>query len=139
MSGIYNKLLEQIRCRIGILSQLANVDGDLDMRELAFIYNICIRNSIELDSIADLISNPDPHISLDGLTRQQQESYLVDVLSLMMIDGKVLPAEVNFALGIGERLGFRPMDLQAFINELMFETGVTDDYIRQRVGELPRL
>lgn len=139
MSGIYNKLIEQIRGRISILTQLANVDGELDMRELAFIYNVCIRNSIEVDSIANLISNPEPVISLEDLTCQQQESYLVDILSLMMIDGKVLPAEVNFVLGIGERLGFNRAAILAFIEEMMYESSVSNEYIRHRVGQLPRL
>lgn len=139
MGNLNNNLSKELKTRIGILSQLANVDGELESRELAFIYTICIRNNIEVGSIASLISNPEPVISLKDLTQEQQESYLVDVLSLMMIDGKVLPAEINYAAEMGERLGFDREALLEFIDELMFETTVGDEYIRHRVSLLPRL
>lgn len=124
--------------RISILSQLANVDGEFDVRELAFLYNVCLRNNIDLESIGDLISEPEPVISLNDVTADEQVQYLVDVLMMMMIDGKVLPSEVRFCLEIGTRLGFDTLELRALISEVSSHTSVSELCIRYRVESLPR-
>jgi hypothetical protein len=129
---------EQLKIRISILSQLANADGHFDIRELAFIYNVCLRNQATVDSIGDIICQPDPVISLDDLTAGDRASYLTDVLLLMMIDGKVLPKEIQFSLEIGRRLGFDSDALHSFIMELRDQEGLDIEYIRQRVDHLTR-
>lgn len=130
---------EQLKIKLSILSQLANADGHFDIRELAFIYNVCLRNNITVDSIGDIISRPDPVISLDGLTAEDRAGYLTDMLLLMMIDGKVLPKEIQFSLEIGRRLGFDPDAIHSFIMELRDQRGVGREYIRGRVDQLPRI
>lgn len=132
-------MTEQLKVKLSILSQLANVDGEFDIRELAFIYNVCLRNNIGVDAVADIISQPEPLISLSGLTADEQAQYLTDVLLLMMIDGKVLPREIQFSMDIGERLGYDPAAIRSFISELGEHSLVNEAYVRSRVDFLPRL
>ena len=131
-------MTDQIKAKISILSQLANIDGEFDVRELAFLYNVCIRNDVQLDTIGDIISQPEPVISLEDLTREDQLNYLTDMLMLMTIDGKVLPAEVDFCIEIAERLNFDADAVALFIEELKSHSHVSDAYIRDRVLILPR-
>lgn len=132
-------MTEQLKVKISILSQLANADGVFDIRELAFIYNVCLRNNIGVDAVADIISQPEPVISLSGLTADEQAQYLTDVLLLMMIDGKVLPGEIQFSVDIGERLGYDPAAVRSFIGELGEHSVADEAYVRSRVYVLPRL
>lgn len=132
-------MTEQLKIKISILSQLANVDGHFDIRELAFIYNVCLRNNMAVDSIGDIIAEPEPVISLECLTADERAAYLTDILLLMMIDGKVLPKEIQFCLEIGKRLGFDPGAIQLFITELHGKADRSEDCIRKRVDLLPRI
>jgi len=132
-------MTEALKNKISILSQLANVDGDFDIRELTFIYGICIRNKIEVDSIAPIITQPEPVISLERLTHQEKVSYLTDMFLLMMIDNKVLPKEIEFCLGIGKRLGFDLEGIRSFIVEISGQTDMNEEYIKERVELLPRI
>ncbi len=131
-------MTDKLRGKISILSQLANIDNDFDIRELAFIYNICLRNNIEVDSIADIISNPEPSISLEKLSQEDKADYLSDLFLLMMIDGKVLPKEVQFCLEIGKRLGFDPNSINSLIQELSDVQNISEEYVRKKVDLLPK-
>lgn len=132
-------MTEVLKNKISILSQLANADGNFDIRELTFIYGVCIRNKIEVDSIAEIISQPEPIISLESLTNPDKVSYLTDMFLLMMIDSKVLPKEIEFCLGIGKRLGFDQDGIRSFIDEISGQPDVNEEYLKERVGLLPRI
>ena len=45
---IKRKMNEVLKNKIHVLSQLANVDKDFDIRELSFIYDVCLRHNITL-------------------------------------------------------------------------------------------
>jgi len=129
---------EKLRTKIGALSQLANIDGDFDIRELAFIYNVCLRNGVELDAIADIISKPGPVLSLSDLAPHEKDEYLSDILLLMMIDGKILPKEIQFCLEIGERLGFNSSALSELISELKYKNTITEELLKSRIEHLSK-
>ncbi len=129
---------DKIRGKISILSQLANIDNDFDIRELAFIYNVCLRNDIHVDSIAEIISNPEPIISLETLTHKEKVEYLSDLFHLMMIDGKVLPKEIQFCVDIGKRLGFNPDAMYSLIHELRDQNKISEEYLKERIDNLSK-
>lgn len=123
---------EKIKDRISILTQLANVDGDFDVRELAFIYNVSIRNNLEVDSIADIINTPHPVISFTELSDSEKVDYMADILFLMMIDGRILPKEIEFSLVIGYKLGFCKNDIQELITQLQYQD-VNEVHLKKRI------
>jgi len=129
-------ITDALKSRISVLSQLAIADGEFDTRELAFIYRVCIRHNIDVDSIGDIITEPQPVLCLNGLTEEDKFSYLVDILSLMMIDGKILPREVHFCLDISARLGFSQEAVRAFIDEMSARPEIDEVYIKESVSRL---
>lgn len=122
--------------RISLLSQLARIDGDFDIRELTFIYAVCIRNKVELDEIPNIISHPQPVIAFGHLTPEDRVNYLTDIILLIMIDGKVLPSEVHFALEIAEHLGFDRIATHGLINDICDAKGITEAAIKEKVNDL---
>jgi len=134
--GINQKTESQIRDRISILAQLANADGDFDIRELAFIYNVSLRNNIEVETIAEIINEPHPIISYDTLSRNEKVDYMTDILFLMMIDGKILPKEIQFCLTLSKKLGFNQSDIQNLISELHYQPTITEVDLRTKVDHL---
>lgn len=125
--------------RISVLSQLARIDGDFDLRELTFIYGICIRNKIELDDIPSIISQPQPIISVQDLSANDKVNYLTDIILLMLIDGKVLPSEVKFSLDIARRLGYDTASTRILIDEICDADGMTEDAILKKVSALQQI
>ena len=95
-----------LKKKINILIHLAGVDGHFAESERAFIYNICLRHGVDLDLIGYLIADPEPIEDLNHLSHETSIDYLSESLLLKMVDGKVLPTEIQFCLDIGERLGF---------------------------------
>lgn len=129
---------EKLKTRIGILSQLANIDGNFDVRELAFIYNVCLRNGVAVDSVAGIIAKPDNAVVLHDLTLKEREEYLKDILLLMMIDGKILPKEIQFCQEMGVRLGFNLNGLTELISELKYKNTITEDLLTSKIEHLPK-
>lgn len=129
---------EKLKTRIGILSQLANIDGNFDVRELAFIYNVCLRNGVEVDSVAGIIAKPNNAVVLHDLTLKEREEYLKDILLLMMIDGKILPKEIQFCQEMGVRLGFNLNGLTELISELKYKNTITEDLLTSKIEHLPK-
>ncbi len=123
-----------LKRRINLLIQLALVDGELDIRERAFIYNVCIRNGVDLDTIGDMIDGPDPIPDLAQLPLQERIDYITDCLMLTLIDGIVLPKETTFVTEIAGQLGFGEPHLGNLIRTIGSNMKVTRDELRQRIS-----
>lgn len=129
---------EKLKSRIAILSQLANIDGDFDVRELAFIYNVCLRNGVEVDSVAEIISKPGPASALKDLSDNEKDEYLSDIILLMMIDGKILPKEIQFCMEMGVKLGFDSKGLNELISDLQYKNTITEALLKDRIKRLSK-
>jgi hypothetical protein len=125
-----------LRQRINLLIQLALIDGELDIRERAFIYNVCIRNGVDLDTIGDMIDEPDPIPDLTQLPLPDRIDYITDCLTLTLIDGKVLPKEATFVEGISSQLGFGPEQFNSLVRDISVNVKITAQEIRARVSNI---
>jgi hypothetical protein len=130
---------EVLKNKIHVLSQLANVDKDFDIRELSFIYNVCLRHGIPVDAIAEIVAEPYPIITLENLQEHDRIDYMADILSLILIDGKVLPTEIQLCLTMGKRLGFETSSLNTFVLELRDKADVSEEYLRKKVEQLAKI
>lgn len=127
----------QLKRKVSVLIHLAGIDGHFDIKEKAFIYNVCLRNGIVLDDIGDLIDNPDPIGSLHDLSYDDKKDYLQACLQLMLVDGKVLPREVIFCIDIGERLGFQKKAVEEMVGQIDSTKKYTEEEINKMVEGLP--
>lgn len=124
---------ETLRGKINLLIHLANSDGHFDIKEKAFIYNVCLRHGVELDTIGDMIEKPDPVSDLAMLPEPVRTDYLVDSLLLILVDGKLLPREISFLYQIGRQLGFSETLLGMLVSEIREQPATTYDMLRQRI------
>ncbi len=126
-----------LRKKINILIHLAGADGHFDDSERAFIYNICLRHGVDLDTIGDLIADPEPIGSLGALSHATAVDYLTESILLMLVDGKVLPSEVLFCQDMGLRLGFPKVAVDNLIDEIKEDFDISYDELHQLVADLP--
>lgn len=126
-----------LRKKINILIHLAGADGHFDESERAFIYNICLRHGVDLDTIGDLIANPEPVGSLGALSHANAVDYMTESILLMLVDGKVLPSEILFCQDMGMRLGFPKSAVDDLINEIKDDLHISYDELHTYVEALP--
>lgn len=125
-----------LKKKINLLIHLALVDGELDIRELAFIYNVCIRNGIDLDTIGDLIEQREPLEDMTTMSTEARIDHITDCLVLTLIDGKVLPKETSFVMEIAKHLGIDQAAMESLVQNLGSELTATPDEIRSRVTKI---
>lgn len=122
-----------LKRKINLLIQLALVDGNIDIRERAFIYNVCIRNGVDLDTIGDMIDHQEPIANLAELSFSSRVDYITDCLMLTLVDGIVLPKETDFVMSIASQLGFAHESMDILISEIGDDMEITRDELHSRV------
>ena len=126
-----------LRKKINILIHLASADGHFDDSERAFIYNISLRHGVDLDSIGDMIEDPEPIGSLGALSHATAVDYLTESILLMLVDGKVLPSEILFCQDMGIRLGFPKLAVDELIEDIKEDLHISYDDLYASVLALP--
>ncbi len=126
-----------LRKKINILIHLAGADGHFDDSERAFIYNICLRHGVDLDTIGDLIAEPESIGSLGALSHATAVDYLTESILLMLVDGKVLPGEILFCQDMGIRLGFPKSAVDELIEGIKEDFYIKYDELHEHVLALP--
>ena len=87
---------------------------------------------LPFDSIAEIIAEPYPIITLENLQEHDRIDYMANILSLILIDGKVLPTEIQLCLTMGKRLGFETGSLNTFLLELRDKADVSKEYLKKK-------
>lgn len=98
--------------RLKYLVQLALVDHTFDDEEMKFIVNVGRANDLKEDEINSIISDSlqrkdfvnDEFI---GLSFDQKFEYLISIIELMKVDGRIYLSEINYCKDIAEKLGFK--------------------------------
>lgn len=124
-----------LKKKVNLLIQLALVDGELDIRERAFVYNVCLRNKVDLDTIGDMIDNPEPIGDLLELSLNERIEYIIDCLALVAVDGKVLPKETALVIDVASQLGFAKEVVQGFVEHIASDVNITRDNLTKLVSE----
>ncbi|MEQ9405010.1 MAG: TerB family tellurite resistance protein [Cyclobacteriaceae bacterium] len=98
--------------RLKYLVQLALVDNTFDDEEMKFVVNLGRANNMSEEEINAIINEglkrkdfKDEEFT--GLSFDQRFEYLVSIIELMKVDGKIYLSEINYCKDIAERLGFR--------------------------------
>ena len=119
--------------RLKYLVQLALVDHAFDDRELEFIKNLGKANKIseeEIDTIVkDGLSRKDfIDDEFQGLSFDQKFEYLVNIIELMKIDGKIYLSEINYCKDIAEKLGFKRNVISKVSSKIHSEASLSVDW-----------
>ncbi len=99
--------------RLKYLVQLALVDNTFDDEEMKFVVNVGRANNMSEDEINSIINEGlkrkehDNKQDFIGLSFDQKFEYLVSIIELMKVDGKIYLSEINYCKEIAEKLGFK--------------------------------
>ncbi len=89
------------------LVRLANADGVLHKNEVKFIKKIALANGLSEREINNIIERPTDVEIVIPESRDEKFYQIFDLVQLMMKDGEVNDAEMEFCMEVANRLGFK--------------------------------
>ncbi len=104
--------------QISILTHLSKADKVIAEEEYRLILHVAEGLGIDQERASQIINDPSPIPQLKDLPADEKFEYLVNVVRLMKIDGKIHKNEVAFCEKLAVRLGYKPgviSDLSAYI------------------------
>ncbi len=94
--------------QVSVLVHLSRVDKYVAPSESKLIHYIGALNGLSKDQIETLIDHPKPMPDLDGTNDDDRLDYLLNIVQLMKVDGKVFTSEIEFCEKIAIKLGYLP-------------------------------
>ena len=94
------------RQKLIILIQLAKADGEFADSEKQLIEDIAERHNFSGFELKKLFYSTESFESLGALSNAKKSEYLLDCLRLVMVDGKIKPAEITFCEDLAVKLGY---------------------------------
>lgn len=125
---------------LNVLIQLAKIDGETDGSELELIRQIGASQSVsdeDIDRVLHDAEKTDALPPLEHWSRHEKIELMVDLVLVMKIDGKIEKDEMDFALKVSDKLGFKDnalVELVSHIDEFA-EAPVTRESIREQVED----
>ena len=120
-----------IKSHIRHLVRLAKSDGILHSDELRFIKKVGKKNGLTDKEIDGIVQNP---TSVDiVLPKDNDERFyqIFDLVNLMLKDGEVNDAEIEFCMELANRLGFRKVIVGVLVSKM--ERGIRDGLSRKQI------
>jgi uncharacterized tellurite resistance protein B-like protein len=116
------------------LVQLALVDNSFDDEEIKFVVNVGRANNMTEDEINTVIKdglkkkeNNSPQ-DFEGLSFDQKFEYLVSIIELMKVDGKIYLSEINYCKEVAEKLGFKKDVISKVTSKIHSDPGLSVDW-----------
>lgn len=96
-----------VKSHLRHLTRLAMSDGVLHHDEVAFIKKIGKKNGLSDSAVKAIIKNPTSVDIEIPKSNKERFNQIFDLTQMMMKDGQVNDAEMEFCMDIANRLGFR--------------------------------
>lgn len=115
------------------LVRLAKADGILHKSEVKFIRKIGKENGLSDNAIEKIMENPtsvDIHIPE---TPEERFHQIFDLVNLMMKDGEVNDAEMEFCMDLANRLGFRKVIVGVLVAKIT--RGIAEGHTREMIKQ----
>ncbi|MDX1629973.1 MAG: hypothetical protein R3345_14795 [Fulvivirga sp.] len=106
------------RKQLNLLIQLAEADKHFSSIERERIFEIAKIKNFPVESVKELIKNPEPIESFGALSENQKFEYIFSCVDLMLIDQRIFENEVRFCKQIAVKLGFNPDVVDYLKNEI---------------------
>jgi len=120
-----------IKSHVRHLVRLAKSDGILHSDELRFIKKVGKKNDLTDKEIDGIIQNP---TSVDiVLPKDDDDKFyqIFDLVNLMLKDGEVNDAEIEFCMELANRLGFRKVIVGVLVAKI--ERGIKEGLSRKQI------
>lgn len=120
--------------RLKYLVQLALIDNTFDDQEMKFVVNVGRANNMTEDEINSIINEGLKKKEIDtqqdfiGLSFDQRFEYLVSIIELMKVDGKIYLSEINYCRAIAEKLGFKKEVISRVTSKIHSDPSLSVDW-----------
>jgi uncharacterized tellurite resistance protein B-like protein len=119
------------------LVMLARVDGDLSWQENQLLQRIARRLSLTDEQVAEIADNPDDYPMIPPATRDERYERFVQLIQVLIADGRSDKAEEKMVRNLGVALGFTPEKIDEKFPVILehLRKGMTrEDVIRAVMG-----
>jgi uncharacterized tellurite resistance protein B-like protein len=96
-------------------------DGRIDDNEMKYLGMVCGRYGITEKQLKEILQKPQNitfTVPKDANSRMQQ---LVDIVSMMMIDGDIDQREMDTCMALAMKMGFRPSAVSQLVQHIINE------------------
>ena len=108
MSWFDNEETKIRKSHIMNLMTLAMSDGNIDIREQELLFDIATRWGLSLNEFEEILKNPHKVKFLPPTNNQDRAYQLLDLVFMMMIDGKIREREMDLCKTLAPSLGYPP-------------------------------
>jgi uncharacterized membrane protein YebE (DUF533 family) len=122
-----------IKSHIRHLVRLAKSDGIFHSDELKFIKKVGKKNNLTEKEIDAIIQNPTSVDIVIPETKDEKFHQIFDLVNLMLKDGEVNDAEIEFCMELANRLGFRKVVVGVLVSKI--ERGIRDGLTRKQIRQ----
>lgn len=116
-----NKLSKFRILHLQNLAALANIDNHIDEQEYEFLCDLAERYEIPKNIIDQIIANLGEQQPEIPALVDQRIAQLLDLVRMMMIDGKKDPKEMHFCKNVAEGFGFKKEFVEFLVNHYKFD------------------
>lgn len=92
--------------QLKLLINLARIDGDVAEKEMKYITNIGLANSVPINDITPLFRQDHDVIVPTDLNEEERFKYIFSLVQLMKIDEKLYKDEIQFCSKVAAKLGY---------------------------------
>ena len=134
MFGFFeNEQTRKVKSHLMNLAALAKADGHLDEREMSFIVAVGRKNGMRADEVRSIVGNASTIRLIIPDNDSERFDQIFDLVDMMLADGVVDDTEMNFCIGMAEKLGFRKDIVQVLVRKI--SQGVKDGFPRDQIKE----
>lgn len=122
---------KRLKSHILNLGALAKADGHLDESEMNFIIGVGRKHGLKPDDVRTLVQNATKEQLVLPETDDERFDQLFDLVDMMLADGIVDDAEMDFCTEMAAKMGFRKAIVALLVRKI--SNGVKDGLGREKI------
>ncbi len=122
---------KRLKSHILNLGALAKADGHLDESEMNFIIGVGRKHGLKSDDVRTLVQNATKEQLILPETDDERFDQLFDLVDMMLADGIVDDAEMDFCTEMATKMGFRKAIVALLVRKI--SNGVKDGLSREQI------
>ncbi len=119
--------MESVRELLQILVHLSIADKEFAKEEQKYIIEIGIAGGLAREEVESIVLGPYVPKDLESLSPKERVSYMINVIQLMKVDGKVRRSEIEFCEKIAVSLGYLP-GVVADMSQYVYSNAIMADH-----------
>ena len=101
------------------LFAVARADGDVDRAEMDLVIGLAEKFHMSTDEVTKIIRDPDGVPLVTPKSPEERIEHLYDLISVMMVDGKIDEKELFLCKSLGVKLGCGEENIDSLVRDLI--------------------